>query len=197
MKQKLLKITLLTTLLTSAIAIADEGNTFVGVSAGYTNLNVKQEDKTGAIILGNELEENGYNIKIEAGYNYSEKVAITINYQRVILDDTYQNNFFIGSEYKLQQQKSFTPYIGAQLGYSELHWDKNPLNTTTNDYTSGSLLAGATLGVTYPLNNKTSLNINYNLQYTDHTTYLESAPAKSELTHDFSHNINIGVRYDF
>jgi opacity protein-like surface antigen len=197
MKTKLLKTALLASLLTSAIAIADEGTTFAGVSLGYTNLNVKQEDKIGAIILGNKLEESGYNIRVEAGYNYSENIDVTINYQRVIHDDTYQNNFFIGSEYKLNRQNNFTPYVGAQLGYSELHWDKNPMNTTTNDYTSGSYLVGATLGATYPLSEKVDLNINYNLQYTNHTTHLESAPAKSELTHDFSHSFNVGVRYSF
>jgi opacity protein-like surface antigen len=196
MKTKLLKTTLLASLLTSAIAIADNG-TFAGVSVGYTKLNIKQEDKTGSIILGNKIEESGYNAIFQAGYNYCENIDVTINYQRVIQDDTYQNNFFIGSEYSLQKQNNFTPYIGAQLGYSELHWDKNPLNTTTNDYTSGSYLVGATLGATYPLNEKVDLNINYNIQYTDHTTHLESAPAKSELTHDISHSFNLGVRYSF
>ncbi len=197
MNTKLLKTALLTSLLTSAIAIADEGNTFVGVSAGYTNLNVKQEDKIGAIILGNKLEENGYNFKVEAGYNYNEKIDILFNYQRVTLDDTYQNNFFVSSEYKLQEYNNFTPYLGASLGYSELHWEKEPLNTKDNDYSSGSYLVGATLGVTYPLDEKVSFNMNYNFQLTNHETALESGSAKSTLTHNYSHAINFGVRYDF
>ncbi len=192
-----IKITLIAPLLLSATLMANEGDIFTGVSLGYTHLNVEQTDNTGAIILGNKVEEDGYNFAIHAGYNYSQKIAITLNYQRVIQDDTHLDNFFLGSEYTLQQINNFTPYLGANLGYSQLNWDNKPINTTNNDVNSASWLIGATAGILYPIAPKFDLQVAYTLQLTDHTTYLESGTAKSQLTHNLTHNLNFGVRYSF
>ena len=197
MNTKHRNITLIASLLISATLMANEEDTFAGVSAGYTHLNVEQTNRTGAIILGNTIEEDGYNFQIQAGYNYSQTIALTLNYQRVHQDDTHLDNFFLGSEYKFQLINKFTPYIGANLGYSKLNWDHKPMNTTNNDISSGSWLIGVTAGVSYPIAPKLDLQVGYTLQLTDHTTYLESGAAKSELTHNLAHNLDFGVRWFF
>ena len=197
MNYKLLKTVLIASLLTSTIAVADTGDIFAGVSLGYTYTNIDQKDNTGSIILGNELEENGYNFKLEAGYQYTSNIDVLVNYQRVEFDDTYLNNFFLSTEYKCKKYNDLTPYLGGQLGFSQMHWKKNPINTLDNDYTSESYFIGVLAGISYPINEKLSLNVNYNLQYMDHDTQLESSPAHSTLTHNYFHSFNIGVRWEF
>lgn len=196
MKNKTAKNALLTTAFLVATSLA-ANDTFVGASMGYTNTDIDQTNHAGAIILGNKLQESGYNFAFEAGYNYCENVAFVVAYQRVIHDDTYLNNYILEAEYKLQKLEDFTPYVGAQVGYSQLTWDKKPINTVNNDYDSSSYLVGAVAGITYPLADSLELNVNYNLQYMDHSTHLISGTAVSELTHDYSHNLNVGFRYAF
>jgi len=188
---------LLITLLTWSSVAADDNKMFVGVSSGYSHFNVEQTDKIGAIILGNKIQENAYNIILEGGYHYTPKIDLTLNYQRVILDDVTLNNFYSGVEYKLKIVDKFIPYVGAYLGYSQLHWDKKPINTVNNDYYSGSYMAGVKAGVVYPLTSKVDFKLDYQFSLMSHTTNLESAPAKSELTHNYLNSFNLGLRYSF
>jgi len=100
---------------------------------------------------------------------------------------------FIGAVYSTD----ITPYLGINLGYSQLEYSEEPMNTTDNDYISSSWLAGANLGVTYPLTKSMNLVGQYTLNVTDHKTQLESRSARSELINNYSHNVNIGVRVYF
>jgi len=190
---KKLNTIILAALLSSSAVVANDK--FVGVSLGYSYLNMDQNNDN--ITITNEIEKDGYNIQFDAGYNYSKKVDLIVSYQRVIHDDTFMNNFFISSNYKLKSLKNYTPYIGASIGYSQLHWDKKPINTKDNDYISGSYLAGVTLGVTKPLTKNIDLNINYQLQYMNHDTVLESQSVTSTLNHNIHHGINVGIRWKF
>lgn len=189
------KITLGTILLGSTLLASNQ--TYLGVSLGYSDLNVDQTDKVGSIILGNKIEENGYSANIEAGYKYSDKVDISVNYQRSVFDDTYLNNFYISSNYKLDEYNGFIPYLGVNLGYSELHWDKKPINTINNDHTSSSYFYGGNLGVIKPLTSKIDLDVKYQINVMDHDTSLEVSPAKSELEHNLMQSLMVGIRYNF
>lgn len=196
---------ILSTLLLSSVALADDNkqtlvealkgtNTFVAVSFGYSNLNVTNK---GTVSLNEKLNESANNFNIELGYEYSKKIDISLNYKRVNLDDVGLDNIYISSKYKLAQDKNLIPYLGLNLGYSQLSWDKNPINTPTNDVESGSLLIGAMIGTLYKVTNNLSLDANYQLDYMRHKTKIENYPQSSELIHDYLQSVNLGIRYSF
>ena len=190
-----IKATLITTLLLGSVATADSNylkNTFVGVSAGYSYLNVDQKNIVNTIDITNEIQESGYNLTLQAGYHHSKNVDISLNYQRVEQDDTYQNNFYLATEFKVGEFNQVIPYIGAQLGYSQLTWSKNPVNTTDNDIHSDSYMGGVNLGARYPLSNNLELNMKYELNFMNHTTMINLLNAQSQLTHNSAHNLNVG-----
>lgn len=202
--KKINKIVLIT-LLSSSVSFANESkeslvevleNTdmFIGVSLGYSNLNVKQE---GSVSLNEKLEKNSNNFALELGYNYSKNIDISLNYKRVNLDDVGLDNLYASIKYKFEEIYTFVPYFGLNLGYSQLSWDKIPVNTIDNDIESGSILLGASLGVMYPITKNTSLNLNYALDYINHKTYVEYLGDESTIEHNYLQGINLGIRYLF
>jgi len=197
MIKRLLLTSLTTVALSTTLLNADTSEVFITTTLGYTHQNVEQTDKVGSIILANDLKEDGYNFEIGAGYFLTKEVALSLNYQRVLQDSTYENNTYLSAEYAFVNSSEFTPYLGVNAGYSQLNYSKEPMNTTDNDYISGSWLVGATLGVSYTLTKNIDFIGEYTLNVTDHTTLLESGTAKSELTHNYAHNLNLGFRVCF
>ena len=91
----------------------------------------------------------------------------------------------------------YIPYAGVNLGLSQLHWSKKPLNTIDNDYYSSSYLIGVSAGLLFPLENNFTLKIDYQFNYMEHTTNIDDSGAKSEILHGGSNHVSIGLRYDF
>ena len=167
---------------------------FMGVNSGYNNL---KADKT-ANLVTNTIDEKGYNVVMELGYNLSKSITISLNYQRVKNDSTSLDNYYLASEYTLTNYKSFSPYIGLNLGLSELTWEKVPVNLINKDLYSSSYMLGTTIGSTYKLDKDFFLNFNYTLNYMDdHITTIKSTSQNGEIKHKLSHGFNLGVRYCF
>ena len=197
MKNRVLKILTLATLLVSSSLIANDFKIVTGISGGYTHINVDQENQVGSVALLNKPTQDGYNVELRLGYKYENNLQLTVNYQRVEMDDTFEDNVYVEVEYFYPTYKRFTPYIGGHLGISHLEWTQNPINTLDNDVHSESYIAGARAGVLYPLVENLDLSMEYIFSFTDHNTQLEFGTAKATLTHNFSHNLNIGLRYTF
>lgn len=197
---------ILSSLILSSSCFANNGSTlleelegtktYVGIQTGYSHLNVDKED-TGSLTLNESLDKSGSNISFELGYSYSKNIDLSLNYKRVNNSDIGLDNFYVSSKYKFNYSEVFTPYIGANLGYSQLSWDRSPISTTDNDVESGSFMIGALAGILYPINKNLSLDINYQTDYMEHKTYLENYPNKSTLTHDLLQTFNFGFRYSF
>jgi predicted porin len=188
---------LLISSLTAITLSADINAIFITTTLGYTHQSVEQEDKVGAIILAQEPDKDGYNFEIGAGYKLTQELALSLNYQRVNLEDTFSNNAYFSAEYLFVNSSKFTPYLGVNLGYSQLNYSSKPINTKENDFISGSWLTGAKVGVSYPLTSNMEFLVECNYNATDHTTHLESGSAVSELQHKSSQHFNLGVRVGF
>lgn len=203
---KKINIVILSTLLLSSVVSANEKkaetlvevlqgtNTFVAMSVGYSNLNVKNE---GTVSLNEKLNESSTNFNVELGYSYSKKIDVSLNYKRVNLDDVGLDNIYVSTKYKLMQDNDLIPYLGLNLGYSQLSWDKNPINSTSSDTESGSFLVGSTLGVLYKLTDNLDFDLNYKLDYMRHKTKIQNNSANSNLIHDYLQSVNLGFRYSF
>ena len=136
MKTQLLKATLATLLVTTSTFATETRNIFIGTTLGYTHLNVEQSDKVNSIILVDPIDDQGYNFELSAGYHISESIVLSLNYQRVVQEETYQNNTYLQGEYQFEVFENIKPFIGVNLGYSQLKWSQEPINTTDNDYAS-------------------------------------------------------------
>ena len=169
-------------------------NTFVAVSVGYSNLNVRNK---GTVSLNEKLNESSNNFNVELGYKYSNKIDVSLNYKRVNQNDVGLDNLYASLKYKFIENKDLNPYLGLNLGYSQLSWDKSPINTQNNDVESGSFLIGTTIGALYKLTNNLSLDLNYQIDYMRHKTIVEKYPKSSELIHDYLQSVNLGLRYSF
>jgi len=188
----LFKSVILSTLLLPAFIQADNRqNLFASVSAGYNSLN-------GDEVTSINLDSSGYNYTIELGYEISADTEITLNYQKIVNDNLSLDNYYIASNYKFLNVTSLTPYLGVTLGYSELTWDKNPINTNKIDSLSSSYIGGINIGTIYKINSSISLTMSYQLQYmNNHETSIKTSTLTGKLTHDMLNSFNIGVRYFF
>ena len=188
------------TIFTSALALTQAqafDNTYMGVTTGFSHVYTDQYNTAGTITLANQVDESGYNVQLEYGYHYSNHVTLAVNYERVEFSDTHMDNLYISSEYKLKEIEKFKSYLGAELGYSRLNWDKKLINASDNDFTSGSYLLGVKLGALYSINEKLDFNMNVEYKIFDHDMNLESGSARATINHDALSNVNFGVRYSF
>ena len=170
---------------------------FITVSAGYSSSKVKQTDEVGTITLAKPIDTKGYNLGVGVGYNYNERVFFTANYQKKYFDDVHVDNLFLSVNYRFEKIEEFYPYGGVLAGYSQMSWTTDPISSLISDVSSGSYLVGAVIGLTYPINERLTLDVNYQLHHTNHKTHLISSPAKSTLVHSLSHNFNLGLRWSF
>lgn len=177
--------------------ILNNNKVFVGLGLGYSNLHIEKNDKLGNVDLLEKQNRNSRNISSEIGYYYNENLEVSLNYQFVDNDDVDIDNIFVSTKYVFPE-RDYSSYLGVNLGYSKLSWNKNPISTQNNDNKSGSYLVGTSVGILYPISSNVDFNVNYSLFYMGHKTYLKTTSSDiSELRHDFLQSINIALRYNF
>lgn len=189
---------IISTLLISNLNASDVDNKIFGSFAvGFSHLNNDKEDKLGSITLIEEQNSSSENFKVALGYEFSKNIDLSLNYQKVFNDDVDLDNIFLQSRYKFEQ-KSFSPYIGAMLGYSKLSWNKEPILTANNDIKSGSYIVGLNTGILYPISKSSEFIIDYSLAYMGHKTDLQTTSSNiAEIRHDYLNSISIGVKINF
>lgn len=177
--------------------LAPQSDYFIDATLGLSQTPIQRDDKAGTLDIKN-LDTRGYNVTLACGYNYTNTIAFTTTYQRVMQEDIHIDNIYLGAEYSLLKTNNFAPYLGAALGYSRVTWDNSPINNTLrSDMKSGSYLIGVTIGTTYTITKDFSLIANYQLQLLNHSVALTLDADKSELNHKAAHNLNLGVRCFF
>lgn len=202
-----MKNILLTAVVTSAIITSinaetlestlSENDIFIGMSLGYSNLNSTKKDISGTVVLSEKLNDDSKNLNVEVGHNFNENIELSLNYQRVNNDDINLDNIYLSTKYKFKNE-NFTPYLGVNFGYSQLSWNKNPLNSSTVDNQSGSYLVGLSTGILYPVSKKLDLNLSYSLSHMGHKAILNPSGSNlSHLKHDYLSSLNVGFRYNF
>lgn len=137
------------------------------------------------------LDDNGILIDIGAGYRYNRNIFSTISLQRSMLENINIDNLYTSLNYTLDNI-SFNPYVGLLLGYSQLEWQKSPVNNpTTAQADSQKILYGLQIGAEYELNKSFSLIGKYQFMYENHMTNINSQRIK----HLYQNNLLFGLRY--
>ncbi|UTJ06115.1 outer membrane protein [Arcobacter roscoffensis] len=197
MKKILISTISSTLLVTSLSANSSEKNLFASIQYGFTHINNDKKDTAGTVSLIEEQDSSSESVNLEFGYEYSKNIDLSVNYQLVSSDDVDLNNIYLQSKYKFEN-KNFTPYVGAILGYSELKWNKAPINTLNNDTKSSSYIVGANAGILYPMSNSTDLVLNYTLAYMGHKAELSTTSTNNaDLKHDLLNTVSFGIRFNF
>jgi len=172
-------------------------NYFIGLSVGFSSLDVEEKDVTGNLNLDSTLDESGMTYGINTGYYFNESIFITLNYQYTPLDDVYFNDIFGTFNYRFKEILSFYPYVGAIIGYSQMTWDKDPLNSSNNSNNSSSYLGGIQIGAEKHIMDQLALYISYQYLMMEHTTKIKTFLEEKELEHTSKQNLNIGIKYFF
>ena len=168
---------------------------FVDTSFGYSYNPYSKKDAIGSIGI-DSLDENGYLYDLALGYNLNKEIFLTINYQYSKLKEIDYDDFYITLNYQLENK--LNPYMGVLIGKSFLHWNKDPLNSSSiKDYTSKSFIYGIQAGLKYKITE--DLYFIPKLIYTrlNHGTSLISLPAKSYIDHNSKTQLLFGFRYIF
>lgn len=174
---------------------------FVGASLGYSSTPLTHTGKFEIFLP----KENGISYGATVGNTFKNNIFISANLLRSDTNDLIFNNYYASINYMFGPFRSFSPYIGALIGYSQLIWNMNPLDNTKNDSSnsSESLFVGTQIGAKYKVYEKTSIYINYQCLYMDQTTKLTittvgtTEEETSLLKHNSLHNLQLGVQYSF
>ena len=173
---------------------------FVGVSVNLNTLSVSQSNAN-SIILPNSLDDKTTSFEIEIGTILQDKYIVSANYEILNLDNIKLQSYFLSLDYKFNH--FLNPYLGISLGNTDLSWQTDPLNTSTNrDYKASSLLFGIQAGIQYPLTPRWSvysqasyqkLNLDTNLKATN----TSNTQINSTISHEDKKALGVGIRYSF
>ena len=154
-----------------------------------TNLS-SDEEKSGT------LDKNGNVFELGLGKKFNKNIFSTLSVQRVGFELGKLNSISASVNYQFFDKK-MKPYIGVLLGYSKLDWDSRPFARPrfSEDLSSSSLMYGLQVGIEYPFKEHLSLLAMYQFEGYDHK--LEIDNGAYHVTHDYSQNLLVGVKYGF
>ena len=198
---KLINKIIYSLLVVSSFMYADIGIDSVGLNVGCANIYTEQTNKLGSITLANQPDEQYLHGEIYAliGGVFDDKSwKPSINYMLSDNDD-FTNHMLMAGINKYFFQNNYNLYVGALVGTGMLNWKYDPLNDTKDNDTNVQSLVGAfQIGAEFPLTDSFSLGLNAKYYIHDYLTILEPTPsATSEISHNNSCSIAIGIRYSF
>jgi outer membrane protein W len=166
---------------------------FAMASVGQSNLSVDNSVDSN-ILSSDALDDAGSTYDIGLGYKYSKKMFTTANISKTSLATADVTNYYLSANYTFN--KSFNPYIGALIGYSQLKWDKSPVTgTTQEDLTSTGLVYGTQFGASKKIDKDLSVFAQYQIMVLDHK--LDVNDGAASVKHTSQNNLTAGVKYEF
>ncbi|MCK5109985.1 MAG: hypothetical protein KAQ94_00570 [Arcobacteraceae bacterium] len=169
---------------------------FIGVSAGYSQMKVIQNDKVGSLSLGTQPDEKGLNLNLELGYKYNSNYFSTVSYSLIKYNDIKLHNY-LASYNKVFNDIRYKPYLGIVGGISYIELTKSHINSQLTDKTGQRFAIGFQTGFEKELYKSFNFFTQYQYIKAKHLTSLESSNAKSELIRDNYSNLSFGIRWGF
>ena len=204
--RKLLLLITLTSPLVLAEGLKDISFNSIGLNIGKAYSSSDKKDKAGSITLGNTPDESFNSFELYTTLDPITELCKK-NDIKPYLSFTYSDNDELKHSYLLFGiNKYYTPvnskfklYAGALLGYGQMDWEYDPLNTSkVKNMDADSLIAGIQGGISYPLSSKISLSLNTKYLLHDYKTDLDpSTGVSSDIEHKGTALISLGVSYSF
>lgn len=196
-----MKKILVSSILTSSLLLASDFSIdSIGLNLGKSNSDYTQTNHSGAIILGNTPKESFNSYELFATLK-SEIYGMKpyISYTHSFNAEMKQKYVLVGLN-KYYKLKSFTPYAGVVLGYGQLDWRYDPLNTSKNiNNDANSLIGGLQAGMNYSLTSKLSLGLSGKYLFHNYETKLDPStdPTNSTIEHKKTSVLALNIRYSF
>ena len=176
-------------------AVNKDKKYFLEVSTGLSVMSVSQYDRTGSMTL-KKPDDKGFNLNFAVGYNYSKDTFATVGVYHHKYSDTKFYNYLVTYNKKLKDMP-YNAYAGLVGGISYIEITKAQINAPILKSKSRKLALGVQVGFEEPLEKDLTLFGQYRYLKAEHTTSLESNPAKSDLIRDDYSTFSIGVRWSF
>ena len=192
-----MKKTLLSTVLLGSSLLAID----IGINLGKSHFDITQSNSENIILGANTPKSNGNILEVYAinDCKFTDDKDIK-NYISLVQNRSgdIDNTLVLAGLVQELEGKEFKPYIGWLVGYGELKYNYNPLNSTaTEDKKSSSMVAGLQAGAKYKIDDKLSLNINGKYLRAKYTTNLESSGTTGNIEHNALSSFSIGLIYSF
>ncbi len=172
----------------------DNYYSFIGLSLGYSTMNVTKQNITGDLQLSEELSYKTINNNIEIGLK-NKKATFTINYENLKYKDVTFNRYLIGAFKSLNY--TYKPYVGVLLGVSYIKLTKSHINAKIIKKEGKVTTYGAQFGIDKQISKKFSFHSYIRYLNAKHNTLLKSSTQESQILRNQHLNINIGIRYLF
>ena len=204
---KIIKVTALSLLLASSSTLlaTDSFVNSIGINLGKSYTNSQQKNNQGNITLGNTPKESNNSIELFAILNPLTDICKEYN-MKPYISYTYSKNTDLKHQYLLVGvNKYYNPsnskvelYTGALLGYGQIDWKYDPLNDSQNkNIDANSFIGGVQAGLSYPVNENLSLNLNTKYLVHNYETKLKTTNANATIKQDNTSSFSFGLIYKF
>lgn len=176
----------------------------IGLNIGASNSSYVKKDKSGSITLSSTPKKSFNSYELYITLNPISKVCKSYNL-KPYLSYTYSDNKRLKHQYLLAglnkyfDYKTTSFYTGVLLGYGEINWKYDPLNSSKSiNNNANSFISGVQLGLKYPINKRLSLGVNTKYLLHDYKTKLKPTLSEESLiTHKSTSSFMLGVEYSF
>lgn len=197
---KLIKTLTLSTLLASSLLASDLTIDSIGLNIGVSHTPYDQTNNSGQIVLGNTPDQSFTFYELYTVLNPLTDMCKEKG-MKPTLSYTYGSNNDLKHQYFLAGVNKYyhNSYAGLLIGYGELTWKYNPINSSiNNDYTTTSPIIGIQTGYDYPITKNITLGINLKALYHNYDTKLNPFnTVTSQIEHDYTLGASVGIGYRF
>lgn len=187
-------------LLFATPALAAQGP-YIGAAAGGT-------------WLDDDAADAGYNVMIQLGRNYRPNLRFEgeFAYRENNLGATAAdgtaidgdigtfsvmfNGYYDFPQIDLQQMGSLQPFVGIGIGGANVDYDAKALGSSLADSSDTVIAYQGILGVAYPLSKWLKLDLSYRYFRTQDAKLRDINNEPFDVEYE-THNVSIGLRYDF
>lgn len=183
--------------LTQTNSLRKNKDFFVGLSGGFSKVNISKTNIQGDIPLDVTLKDSGFDWQLEGGYYFNNYSFMTLNYQHTNLEDTDFDKLFGTLNYQFYSTPYTSTYIGAVAGYSMMSWKNPPITSLQQNDRLFSFGGGLQLGNNIPIIDELSFYFFYRLWLMNNKTNVKTNSAEKEIKHENEQNIDFGLKYNF
>lgn len=201
---KQLKLIFLPLLASSSLLASEVSLEQVGLNIGASHSSYSKKDHSGSIVLGNEPAESFNSFEVFTTLKPLTSMCKEKNMKPYISyayskNDDLKHQYLLAGINKYYMLKEYSFYSGALLGYGELDWKYDPLNTSkSKNIDANSFIIGVQGGFDYLV--KTNITVGVNVKYLLHDYKTKLNPSdgvSSTIEHKSTSSISLGIKYSF
>lgn len=187
---------LLTTICLACIptpALAESG-WFIDAGLGVARYDANLSNQQGTVELLFDPKDRAEQYAIGGGYRFDNDWSVAVEYGYLDSRDIDMDNY----QLSLNRHWSIAPdwelYLGAISVYSEMKWQRDPINTVNREPTSEDSGWGAQLGVSNQITEKLGLHLRYQYLDLNHRTFLQPPTGVATFNHQSPETLTISLR---